>query len=276
MLGMHGTAFANYAAVDCDFLIAVGARFDDRVAGVPEQFASKARFIAQFDVDPAEIDKVKRVDWHHLGDMSRALDALARARARRSASIRTGRAAMPPGMRTSLHLKKAHAMNFDRDSALIQPLCRHRGDQSHHAWQCDRLHRRRPAPDVGRAVFRFHRAATLADLGFDGHDGLRAAGRDRRPVRAARPDRHRHRWRRQHPHESRRTRDRDHLQPAGQGRRPQQLRRRHGPAVAETVLQGAFLGHRQEPAQEGFHQGGRSRWLSRMRCDSIAPRTCRA
>ena len=43
MLGMHGTAFANYAVEDCDFLIAVGARFDDRVAGDPRKFARHAR-----------------------------------------------------------------------------------------------------------------------------------------------------------------------------------------------------------------------------------------
>ncbi len=61
MLGMHGLASANYAVDDCDFLIAVGARFDDRVAGVPDKFAPKARHIAQFDIDPSEIDKVKSV-----------------------------------------------------------------------------------------------------------------------------------------------------------------------------------------------------------------------
>ena len=43
MLGMHGTAFANYAVEDCDFLIALGARFDDRVAGNPTKFAAQAR-----------------------------------------------------------------------------------------------------------------------------------------------------------------------------------------------------------------------------------------
>ncbi len=46
MLGMHGTAFANYAVDDCDFLLALGARFDDRVAGHPQKFAGKAKFIA--------------------------------------------------------------------------------------------------------------------------------------------------------------------------------------------------------------------------------------
>jgi acetolactate synthase-1/2/3 large subunit len=67
MLGMHGLASANYAVEDCDFLIAVGARFDDRVAGDPGRFAPNARKIAHFDVDSAEIGKVKRVDWHHVG-----------------------------------------------------------------------------------------------------------------------------------------------------------------------------------------------------------------
>src|SRR5580658_1565261 len=67
MLGMHGTAFANYAADDCDFLIAVGARFDDRVAGDPRKFARNARRVAQFDVDQAEINKVKHAHWSHIG-----------------------------------------------------------------------------------------------------------------------------------------------------------------------------------------------------------------
>ncbi|MFT5502094.1 MAG: acetolactate synthase-1/2/3 large subunit, partial [Woeseiaceae bacterium] len=49
MLGMHGTAFANYAVEDCDLLIAIGARFDDRVAGDPPNFAPRAKRIAHFD-----------------------------------------------------------------------------------------------------------------------------------------------------------------------------------------------------------------------------------
>ena len=67
MLGMHGAAFANYAVDDCDFLMAVGARFDDRVAGNPPKFAGRAKFIAHLDIDASEINKVKRVDWSHVG-----------------------------------------------------------------------------------------------------------------------------------------------------------------------------------------------------------------
>jgi len=76
MLGMHGLASANYAVDDCDFLIAVGARFDDRVAGVPEKFAPGARHIAQFDIDPSEIGKVKSVDWSHVGILKQDLQNL--------------------------------------------------------------------------------------------------------------------------------------------------------------------------------------------------------
>ena len=76
MLGMHGAAFANYAVDDCDFLIAVGARFDDRVAGVPPKFAANARAIAHFDIDASEINKVKRVQWSHVGPMADALRQL--------------------------------------------------------------------------------------------------------------------------------------------------------------------------------------------------------
>ena len=76
MLGMHGLASANYAVDDCDFLIAVGARFDDRVAGVPDKFAPSVKHIAQFDIDPSEIGKVKSVDWSHIGILKKDLQDL--------------------------------------------------------------------------------------------------------------------------------------------------------------------------------------------------------
>jgi len=73
MLGMHGTAFANYAVEDCDFILAAGARFDDRVAGKVKEFAPHSRFIAHIDIDAAEIAKVKSVHWAHVGDARTAL-----------------------------------------------------------------------------------------------------------------------------------------------------------------------------------------------------------
>jgi acetolactate synthase-1/2/3 large subunit len=76
MLGMHGLASANYAVDDCDLLISMGARFDDRVAAVPDKFAAKARRILHFDIDPSEIHKVKAADWYHIGILRKALDNL--------------------------------------------------------------------------------------------------------------------------------------------------------------------------------------------------------
>ena len=116
MLGMHGAAFANYAVDDCDFLIALGARFDDRDAGVPERFAPNAKRIAHIVVDASEINKVKRVHWSHVGLLPAALEAL-RTHAKQAGFDRDWSA-----WRTHLDgLKRRHAMNYDRESHLIQP-----------------------------------------------------------------------------------------------------------------------------------------------------------
>ena len=116
MLGMHGAAFANYAVNDCDFLIALGARFDDRVAGVPAKFARNAKHIAHFDVDASEINKVKRSHFNFVGGLKGALTELcAYGRAqgfRRDWSAWHAHCA---------ELARVHAMNYDRASELIQP-----------------------------------------------------------------------------------------------------------------------------------------------------------
>ena len=75
MLGMHGTAYANLTVTEADLLIAVGARFDDRVTGKVDAFAPKARII-HIDIDPAEIGKNVRVDIPIVGDARRVLAAL--------------------------------------------------------------------------------------------------------------------------------------------------------------------------------------------------------
>jgi acetolactate synthase I/II/III large subunit len=116
MLGMHGAAYANYAVDDCDFLIAVGSRFDDRVAGVPEKFARNAQRIAHLDVDRAEVNKVKRVHWSHLGLVADALQALT-AYGRQTQFTRDFSA----WLAELAELRRVYAMNYDRASPLIQP-----------------------------------------------------------------------------------------------------------------------------------------------------------
>ena len=75
MLGMHGTAYANFAVTDCDLLIAVGARFDDRVTGKLDTFAPRAKVI-HFEIDPAEVGKNRKPDVAVLGDVRRSLEEL--------------------------------------------------------------------------------------------------------------------------------------------------------------------------------------------------------
>ncbi len=113
MLGMHGAAYANYAVEDCDLLIAVGARFDDRVAGVPSKFAPGAK-IAHIDIDAAEIGKVKVADWAHVGDAKMTLrDLLSHGK-----GVKVSHSGW---LKQVKQMKKKHKLNFNRNSEIIQP-----------------------------------------------------------------------------------------------------------------------------------------------------------
>ena len=116
MLGMHGTASANYAVDDCDFLINIGARFDDRVAGDPKGFAPNAKKIAHFDVDISEIGKVKQVDWHHVGQLKNDLINLLAYGKKIS-----HRQSLDQWHTHIAELKEVYKLNYDRKSNLIQP-----------------------------------------------------------------------------------------------------------------------------------------------------------
>ena len=75
MLGMHGSVYANYAVRDCDLLIALGVRFDDRVTGKVEAFAKNAK-IVHIDIDPSELNKNKEAHIPVVSDVKFALDEL--------------------------------------------------------------------------------------------------------------------------------------------------------------------------------------------------------
>jgi len=114
MLGMHGTAFANYAVEDCDFVFAVGSRFDDRVCGKPSAWAPNAKYIAHIDIDAAELGKVKSIAWGHAGNAKQALQDL----------LEHGQDFKPDYAEWRKHvagLKRDYPMDWNRDSDLIQP-----------------------------------------------------------------------------------------------------------------------------------------------------------
>ena len=75
MLGMHGTAYANKAVADCDLIMSVGSRWDDRITGTPETFCVDAVKI-HVDIDPAEINKLYRMDCAINGDAATVLAQL--------------------------------------------------------------------------------------------------------------------------------------------------------------------------------------------------------
>ncbi len=114
MLGMHGPAYANYAVEDCDFVFAVGARFDDRVCAKPLEWAPNAK-VAHLDIDGSEIRKVKKgIDWYHVSDARRCLNDLLRAG-------KDFHKSFAPWLEHVRQLKSRHAMNYNRESPLLQP-----------------------------------------------------------------------------------------------------------------------------------------------------------
>ncbi|MCQ2603933.1 MAG: biosynthetic-type acetolactate synthase large subunit [Spirochaetia bacterium] len=77
MAGMHGTAYANKALLECDLVISIGSRWDDRIVGNPATFCREAKKI-HIDIDPSEIDKIIKVDVGIAGDAREILETLDR------------------------------------------------------------------------------------------------------------------------------------------------------------------------------------------------------
>ena len=241
MLGMHGTRTANYAMDEADLIVAIGARFDDRITGKLSEFAPRAKFI-HIDIDPAEISKNVPAHIPIVGDAKRILArlvgeyrALEPDEARLAGwweRIEHWRAPVPAALRR---------LGGHRDQAAVPR------PGALHGHQQRRLHPvlgRRPAPDVGGAVLQLQPAAPLDQLRRPGDDGLRPAGRDRRRRRVpGRPERAADR-RRLVPDEHPGARDRAPVRHPGQVRDHGQRLPGHGPPVAGAVLGPALLQRR--------------------------------
>ena len=119
MLGMHGTYEANMAMQHCDVLLAVGARFDDRVIGNPKHFFQEDRKIIHVDVDPSSISKRVKVDVPIVGDVKEVLGEMSRQLA---AGGQKPDAAALKAWWTQIELWRARdCLKYDRASPIIKP-----------------------------------------------------------------------------------------------------------------------------------------------------------
>jgi acetolactate synthase-1/2/3 large subunit len=121
MLGMHGTVEANLGMQECDVLLAVGARFDDRVIGNPEHFAkgNLSRRIIHIDIDPSSISKRVRVDVPIVGHVRDVLQELLAQL--KSSPARPDPAALAAWWSQIDEWRAKDCLKYDRKSALIKP-----------------------------------------------------------------------------------------------------------------------------------------------------------
>ncbi len=120
MLGMHGTIEANNAMQNCDVLLAVGARFDDRVIGNPKHFMSVERKIIHIDIDPSSISKRVKVDVPIVGDVKEVLTELISMI--REASARPDAAALGQWWETIEGWRSRDCLQYSRgDGSVIKP-----------------------------------------------------------------------------------------------------------------------------------------------------------
>ena len=119
MLGMHGTYEANMTMQNCDVLLAVGARFDDRVIGNPKHFASVERKIIHVDIDPSSISKRVKVDIPIVGDVKEVLIELVAQL--KDAAIRPDAAALSGWWSQINEWRKRDCLAYKNSSDVIKP-----------------------------------------------------------------------------------------------------------------------------------------------------------
>lgn len=120
LLGMHGTYYANMAVTNCDLLVAVGARFDDRVTGKIPAFAPHAKII-HMDVDPTSIRKNVRVDLPIVGAVQGVLDKLLKILEEHRTGVESFRSAVQPWLDEIDKWKAKHPLSYKESSEVIKP-----------------------------------------------------------------------------------------------------------------------------------------------------------
>ena len=120
MLGMHGTYYANMAVTNSDLLIALGARFDDRVTGKIDTFAPHAKII-HVDVDPTSIKKNVRVDLPIVGDLRDVLQKMNKALGEKPDEVALANQAHQPWLKEIAAWRKEHPMSYKEKKNEIKP-----------------------------------------------------------------------------------------------------------------------------------------------------------
>jgi len=119
MLGMHGTYEANMAMQHCDVLLAIGARFDDRVIGNPKHFYDPNRKIIHIDIDPSSISKRVKVDVPIVGNVKDVLEEMIKLF--ESSKEKPDAAALKPWWTQIQAWRSKDCLKYDRASPIIKP-----------------------------------------------------------------------------------------------------------------------------------------------------------
>ena len=239
---------------DCDLMICIGARFDDRITGRLDAFAPHSRKI-HVDIDPSSINKNVKVDVPIIGDCAHVLEDMIAAVARGDGCARQeGARRLVEADRQVARAQVARLQELEgHHQAAIRDPAALRADQGprrlHH-------HRSGPAPDVGGAVLPFRGAEPLDDVGRARHHGLRPAGRGRRAARASRLAGHRHRRRSLGADDHAGNVDGGAVPAADQDLHPQQPVHGHGAPVAGAAARRPLCGKLQRGAA-GFREARR-------------------
>ena len=159
MLGMHGTLEANMAMHDCDVMICIGARFDDRITGRIDAFSPGSKKI-HVDIDPSSINKNVHVDVPIVGDCAHVLEDMVRLWRTEARSMPTRRRSPTGGSRSTSGARASRSPTGSSNEVIkpqyaIQRLYELTKDTRHL-----HHHRGRPAPDVGGAVLPASRSRT--------------------------------------------------------------------------------------------------------------------
>ena len=119
MLGMHGTYEANMAMQNCDVLLAIGARFDDRVIGNPEHFHTAGRRIIHIDIDPSSISKRVKVDVPIVGNVTDVLEEVLRLL--KASETKPDQSALKSWWTQIEQWRSRNCLKYDRSKKIIKP-----------------------------------------------------------------------------------------------------------------------------------------------------------